>query len=44
MGMEEYAESIKEIDEIRDSEKSENLSQILKKLYRNYVGKINLLT
>ena len=35
MSMEDYADSIKEIEEIRDGDKSEGLTKIENRLYRN---------
>ncbi len=43
MSMEDYAESIEEIKEIRKEKKSEMLTKIENKLYRKYVGKISWL-
>ena len=44
MSMEDYAESIEEIKEIRKEKKTEMLMKIENKLYRKYVGKISWLT
>ena len=41
--MEDYAESIEEIKEIRKEKKTEMLTKIENKLYRKYVGKISWL-
>ena len=43
MSMEDYAESIEEIKEIRKEKKTEMLMKIENKLYRKYVGKISWL-
>ena len=43
MSMEDYAESIKEIEEIRDNDKLEALTKIENKVYWMYVRKISWL-
>ena len=43
MSMEDYAESIEEIKELRNDDDKEALTKIENKLYRKYVGKISWL-
>ena len=43
MSMEDYAESIEDIKEIRKEKKTEMLTKIENKLYRKYIGKISWL-
>ena len=43
LSMEDYADSIEEIGEVRAGEKSDELTKVENKLYRKYVGKIGWL-